>query len=167
MCSWRHRVVFAAPRAHIRRLLFDEHRRLDGWIRQLGSVVVHKCRTYDAEELSQITELAQGKWLHFSCSRSLHAAMPRIGHCLDTSYWPTCDLCSFQLELGENKISTGLHNLLGCPKLSHLSLSNNRIEDLDTLEPLVSYGFWGGVAFEILKSWTRFLPVSCRQNYPV
>jgi len=44
----------------------------------------------------------------------------------------------FQLELGENRITSGLQSLQGSPKLAHLSLSNNRIKDLETLEPLVS-----------------------------
>lgn len=44
----------------------------------------------------------------------------------------------FQLELGENRIMSGLQSLQGSPKLAHLSLSNNRIKDLETLEPLVS-----------------------------
>lgn len=33
---------------------------------------------------------------------------------------------------------SGLQSLQGSPKLAHLSLSNNRIKDLETLEPLVS-----------------------------
>lgn len=43
-----------------------------------------------------------------------------------------------RLELGENRIMSGLQALQGSPKLAHLSLSNNRIKDLETLEPLVS-----------------------------
>lgn len=46
-----------------------------------------------------------------------------------------------QLELGENRIMSGLQSLQGSPKLAHLSLSNNRIKDLETLEPLVSTKF--------------------------
>lgn len=46
-----------------------------------------------------------------------------------------------QLELGENRITSGLQSLQGSPKLAHLSLSNNRIKDLETLEPLVSTNF--------------------------
>lgn len=41
-----------------------------------------------------------------------------------------------RLELGENRITSGLQSLQGSPKLAHLSLSNNRIKDLETLEPL-------------------------------
>lgn len=44
----------------------------------------------------------------------------------------------FQLELSDNRISAGLNNLSGCPNLTHLSLSGNKIKDLGTLEPLVS-----------------------------
>lgn len=43
-----------------------------------------------------------------------------------------------QLELSDNRISSGLQNLTGSPKLTHLSLSGNKIKDLKTLEPLVS-----------------------------
>ena len=49
-------------------------------------------------------------------------------------------LC-FQLELGENRIMSGLQSLQGSPKLTNLSLSNNRIKDLETLEPLVGTNF--------------------------
>jgi Leucine-rich repeat (LRR) protein len=43
-----------------------------------------------------------------------------------------------RLELSDNRISTGLGALKECPKLSHLSISNNKIKDLESLEPLVS-----------------------------
>jgi len=43
-----------------------------------------------------------------------------------------------QLELSDNRISSGLQFLHGCPKLTNLNLSGNKIKDLDTLEPLVS-----------------------------
>ncbi|XP_038076268.1 acidic leucine-rich nuclear phosphoprotein 32 family member D-like, partial [Patiria miniata] len=41
-----------------------------------------------------------------------------------------------KLELSENRISSGLGVLANCPKLTHLTLSNNKIKDLDALEPL-------------------------------
>jgi len=41
-----------------------------------------------------------------------------------------------RLELSDNRISTGLGALKECPKLSHLSISNNKIKDLESLEPL-------------------------------
>ncbi|EDO41464.1 predicted protein [Nematostella vectensis] len=41
-----------------------------------------------------------------------------------------------KLELSDNRISSGLQNLTGSPKLTHLSLSGNKIKDLETLEPL-------------------------------
>lgn len=44
-----------------------------------------------------------------------------------------------KLELSDNRISAGLNNLSGCPNLTHLSLSGNKIKDLDTLEPLKSF----------------------------
>ena len=44
-----------------------------------------------------------------------------------------------KLELSDNRISSGLAALKECPKLSHLSLSNNKLKDLESLEPLVSY----------------------------
>lgn len=43
-----------------------------------------------------------------------------------------------QLELSDNRISSGLQHLTASPKLTHLSLSGNKIKDLETLEPLVS-----------------------------
>jgi len=43
-----------------------------------------------------------------------------------------------QLELADNRLSNGLQFLHGCPKLTYLNLSGNKINDLDTLEPLVS-----------------------------
>ena len=36
---------------------------------------------------------------------------------------------------------SGLQSLQGSPKLTNLSLSNNRIKDLETLEPLVGTNF--------------------------
>lgn len=41
-----------------------------------------------------------------------------------------------KLELSDNRISGGLSVLQGCPKLTHLTLSNNKIQDVATLEPL-------------------------------
>ncbi|XP_059091520.1 acidic leucine-rich nuclear phosphoprotein 32 family member B-like [Tigriopus californicus] len=41
-----------------------------------------------------------------------------------------------RLELSDNRISNGLDILLGCPKLTHVNLSGNKIKDLDALEPL-------------------------------
>lgn len=43
-----------------------------------------------------------------------------------------------QLELSDNRISGGLNHLTGCPNLTHLSLSGNKIKDFDVLDPLVS-----------------------------
>ena len=42
-----------------------------------------------------------------------------------------------RLDLGDNRISSGLAVLQGSPMLTHLNLSGNRIKDLETLEPLV------------------------------
>jgi hypothetical protein len=42
-----------------------------------------------------------------------------------------------QLELSDNRISSGLHHLQGFQKLTHLNLSGNKIKDLETLKPLV------------------------------
>ena len=42
-----------------------------------------------------------------------------------------------KLELSDNRISNGLQTLQDCPLLSHLNLSNNKIKDLDAIEPLV------------------------------
>ena len=44
----------------------------------------------------------------------------------------------FQLELSDNRISSGLNNLAGCANLTHLSLSGNKIKDFEPLESLVS-----------------------------
>lgn len=45
-----------------------------------------------------------------------------------------------KLELSDNRISSGLNNLSGCPKLMYLNLSGNKIKDIETLEPLKSFG---------------------------
>ena len=58
-------------------------------------------------------------------------------------------LVTFQLELSDNRISAGLNNLSGCPNLTHLSLSGNKIKDLATLEPLVSISLF----FALYKTW--------------
>ena len=44
-----------------------------------------------------------------------------------------------KLELSDNRISSGLDYLLKTPNLTHLSLSGNKIKDLDSLQPLVSF----------------------------
>jgi len=44
-----------------------------------------------------------------------------------------------KLELSDNRISSGLQALQDCPQLSHLNLSNNKIKDLDAIEPLKSF----------------------------
>ncbi|KAI8585947.1 hypothetical protein BDZ88DRAFT_431027 [Geranomyces variabilis] len=41
-----------------------------------------------------------------------------------------------RLDLGDNRIATGLDALLGCPALTSIDLSGNRIASLDTLKPL-------------------------------
>lgn len=41
-----------------------------------------------------------------------------------------------KLELSDNKIATGLTHLAGCPNITHLSLSGNKIKDFDVLSPL-------------------------------
>nr|ACO15111.1 Acidic leucine-rich nuclear phosphoprotein 32 family member A [Caligus clemensi] len=44
-----------------------------------------------------------------------------------------------KLELSENRITSGLNALTGCPGITHLNLSNNRIKDLESLDPLKSF----------------------------
>ncbi|XP_014678097.1 PREDICTED: acidic leucine-rich nuclear phosphoprotein 32 family member A-like [Priapulus caudatus] len=44
-----------------------------------------------------------------------------------------------RLELSDNRISGGLQLLAGSPKLQQLTLSGNKIKDLETLEPLKDY----------------------------
>merc|ERR1712203_1177579 len=44
-----------------------------------------------------------------------------------------------KLELSDNRISNGLQALQECPKLSHLNLSNNKLKDLEAIEPLKSF----------------------------
>jgi acidic leucine-rich nuclear phosphoprotein 32 family protein A/C/D len=41
-----------------------------------------------------------------------------------------------KLELSDNRISNGLQALNGCPKLSNLNLSGNKIKEIETLDPL-------------------------------
>lgn len=43
-----------------------------------------------------------------------------------------------QLELSDNRLSTGLGTLKECPNLTNLNLSGNKIKDIETLEPVVS-----------------------------
>ena len=42
-----------------------------------------------------------------------------------------------KLELSDNRISNGLGALKDCPLLSDLNLSNNKVKDLEAIEPLV------------------------------
>lgn len=44
-----------------------------------------------------------------------------------------------KLELSDNRISGGLQHLHGSPKLHQLTLSGNKIKDLETLEPLKEF----------------------------
>nr|XP_022306231.1 acidic leucine-rich nuclear phosphoprotein 32 family member A-like isoform X2 [Crassostrea virginica] len=44
-----------------------------------------------------------------------------------------------KLELSDNRIQSGLQNLQGCPSLTHLSLSGNKIKEIDTLRPLKNF----------------------------
>jgi len=46
-----------------------------------------------------------------------------------------------KLELSDNKISNGLNHLTCCPNLTHLSLSGNKIKDIEVLEPLKDLHF--------------------------
>jgi len=50
-----------------------------------------------------------------------------------------------RLDLGDNRISSGLAVLQGSPQLTHLNLSGNRIKDLETLEPLKSLEHLGNL----------------------
>jgi len=44
-----------------------------------------------------------------------------------------------KLELSDNRLSSGLGALGDCPLLSHLNLSNNKVKDLEAIEPLKSF----------------------------
>ncbi|ELU05913.1 hypothetical protein CAPTEDRAFT_171884 [Capitella teleta] len=44
-----------------------------------------------------------------------------------------------KLELSDNRISGSLNLLNGCPNLSYLNLSGNKIKDIPTLEPLKNF----------------------------
>ncbi|BFZ26154.1 hypothetical protein BsWGS_29189 [Bradybaena similaris] len=46
-----------------------------------------------------------------------------------------------KLELSDNRISGGLNHLLGCPNLTNLSLSGNKIKDFDVLDSLKDLHF--------------------------
>jgi len=41
-----------------------------------------------------------------------------------------------RLELSDNRLNGGLENLAGCPGITHINLSGNKIQSIDTLEPL-------------------------------
>lgn len=71
--------------------------------------------------------------------------------------------CIFQLELSDNRISAGLNNLSGCPNLTHLSLSGNKIKDLATLEPLVSRS----LLFDLYKTWVIHVKMMVLHGLPV
>jgi len=43
-----------------------------------------------------------------------------------------------RLELSDNRLTGGLEHLAGCPNITHLNLSGNKIKEADTLEPLKS-----------------------------
>jgi len=43
-----------------------------------------------------------------------------------------------RLELSDNRLAGGLDHLSGCPNITHLNLSGNKIKEVDTLEPLTS-----------------------------
>jgi len=43
-----------------------------------------------------------------------------------------------RLELSDNRLAGGLEHLAGCPSITHLNLSGNKIKDVDVLEPLKS-----------------------------
>jgi hypothetical protein len=43
-----------------------------------------------------------------------------------------------RLELSDNRLAGGLEHLSGCPNITHLNLSGNKIKEVDTLEPLAS-----------------------------
>ncbi|XP_065337852.1 acidic leucine-rich nuclear phosphoprotein 32 family member A isoform X1 [Cloeon dipterum] len=44
-----------------------------------------------------------------------------------------------RLELSDNRISGGLNYLQGCPSLTHLNLSGNKIKDLEALDALKAF----------------------------
>lgn len=44
-----------------------------------------------------------------------------------------------KLELSDNRISGGLEFLSGCPSISNLNLSGNKIREFEQLKPLVSF----------------------------
>ena len=60
----------------------------------------------------------------------------------------------FQLELSDNRISSGLNNLAGCANLTHLSLSGNKIKDFEPLESLVR-------KFEKWAAWWQNQQMAC------
>ena len=63
----------------------------------------------------------------------------------------------FQLELSDNRISSGLNNLAGCANLTHLSLSGNKIKDFEPLESLVSICTKYNSCFLFLKKTMNLL----------
>ena len=46
---------------------------------------------------------------------------------------------SYQLQLGDNKLSGGLDVLTNCPNLNKVGLAGNRIGEFEDLKPLVRY----------------------------
>jgi len=43
-----------------------------------------------------------------------------------------------RLELSDNRLAGGIEHLSGCPNITHLNLSGNKIKEVETLEPLAS-----------------------------
>lgn len=43
-----------------------------------------------------------------------------------------------RLELSDNRLAGGLEHLSGCPNITHLNLSGNKIKEVETLEPLAT-----------------------------
>ena len=58
-----------------------------------------------------------------------------------------------RLELSDNRISNGLHHLNGSLDLEYLNLCGNKIDKIETLEPLVSRAM---TLFDILISFVAF-----------
>lgn len=42
------------------------------------------------------------------------------------------------MDVSENRISNSLQNLSGCIKLKSLNLGQNKLKDLESIEPLVN-----------------------------
>lgn len=100
-----------------------------GRVCQPGVPQFDKCRFSVSRQPPQTSKTQKGN--HLLC-------LVLLLHPVDPSWSNHRVSLSFQLELSDNRISSGLDVLAEkLPNLRHLNLSGNKLKDMSTLEPLV------------------------------